>query len=240
LHPLLENETNRFILARHIGIDLVSAVCVSYFGFKARYITQDMIDTVIHGKKNAMAQAYDNRLFKYHPEAVRVIVLFLGYQIKNSYDTMVWNDGALFIAHHILAFFTAWGALFPGASHYYAPFYLGYSEFSTATLCLLANFDDEFGIKGLGSAFPLTKVILGAAFAISFIVCRVMIWSTMSYFYLKDIIAVFKANDPRLVGRKTWFRFTGFSLSVLSLLQIIWLGEIFMTGKQELKNLGFL
>eukprot|EP00980_Cylindrotheca_fusiformis_P016179 scaffold4809_cov116-Cylindrotheca_fusiformis.AAC.3 len=204
-HPLLQIERNRFILARHIGIDFVSAMVVSYFGFKARYLNQDMIDTVIHRKPNRMSQAYDNRLFKYHPESARVIVLFLGYQIKNSYDTMIWNDGALFIAHHVLAFFTAWGALFPGASHYYAPFFLGYSEFSTATLCLLANFDDDFGVKGLGTAFPMGKVIFGAGFAVSFIFCRVIAWSTMSYYYLKDIMACFKANDPRLEGRKLWF-----------------------------------
>ncbi|CAJ1932719.1 unnamed protein product [Cylindrotheca closterium] len=239
-HPLLENETNRHILARHVGIDFVSAAVVSYFGFNARHLTQDMIDKHLRGKKNAMPKTYENRLFQYHPESARIILLFIGYQVKNSYDTLVWNDGALFIAHHILAFGTAWGALFPGAAHYYAPFYLGYSEISTAALCLLANFDDDFGVRGLAAAFPLTKVILGAIFAVSFIVCRVIIWTTHSVYYLQDVIACLKTDDPRIVGRKPWLQFTGFSLSLLSLLQIIWLGEIFLTGKRELEAMGFL
>lgn len=199
-----------------------------------------MIDKHVKGKKNAMPKAYDNRLFQYHPEAARVIVLFIGYQIKNSYDTVLWNDGAIFIAHHILSLGTAWGALFPGASHYYAPFYLGYSELSTAFLSLLVSFDDDFGIRGLSAAFPLPKVILGACFAVSFITCRVITWTTHSVYYLQDVRACLKAADPRLAGRKTWLKFTGFSLSLLSLLQIIWLGEIFVTGKKELKAMGFL
>ena len=228
-------------MARHVGIDFVSAALVSYFGFKARHITQDMIDKHLKGKKNAMPTAYDNRLFQYHAESARVILLFIGYQVKNSYDTIIWNDGILFIAHHILAFGTAWGALFPGAAHYYAPFYLGYSEFSTAALCLLANFDDDFGVRGLAAAFPMTKVVLGAFFAVSFIVCRVIIWTTHSVYYLQDVLACLKnKEDPRLVGRKAWLQFTGFSLSLLSLLQIIWLGEIFLTGKRELEAMGFL
>lgn len=239
-HPLLEDETNRHILSRHVGVDFASTAIVAYFGFKARHITQDMIDKHVNGKKNAMPKAYDNRLFQYHPEAARVIALFIGYSIKNSYDTIVWNDGALFIAHHILALGTAWGALFPGASHYYAPFYLGYSEISTSLLCLLVAFDDDSGIRGLGAAFPLAKVILGVMFAVFFVACRVIIWTTHSVYYLKDVLACLKAEDPRLAGRKTWLQFTGFSLSLLSFLQIIWLGEIFVVGKKELEAMGFL
>jgi hypothetical protein len=203
------------------------------------YLLKDMMDAVFRGK-NSMPKAYDNRLFKYHPEAARAIVFFLGYQIKNSYDTVIWNDGALFVIHHILAFSVAWGALFPGSAFYYGTFYLGFSEASTTALCLLSNFDDEFGVKGLGDAFPLAKAVLGGIFAALFIICRVVLWSTVSYYYVKDVTAVLKTDDPRLVGRKAWFKFTRFALGILSILQIIWLGEIFRIGYVELKNMGFI
>jgi hypothetical protein len=240
LHPIMEDEMSRLIFARHIGVDLIGCAAVSIFGFRSRYVMQELFDAVIY-RKNSMPKAYDNRMYKYHPEAARVIVLFLGYQFKNMYDTIIFNDGALFIAHHILALGTAWGALFPGAAHFYGIFYLGLSEGSTAALCFLANFDDEFGVKGLGDAFPMTKVISGAIFAVLFILFRVIMWSVISYYYVSDVRNVLKnKDDPRLVGRKIWFQFTGISLSLLSLLQIIWLGEIFMTGKREMEKMGFL
>jgi hypothetical protein len=239
LHPLFEDETNRNILARHIGVDALSCFIVAYLGWKARHILQDMIDAAVW-KKKSMPKAYENRMFKYHPEACRICLYFFAYQVKNTYDTIVWNDGPEFIAHHVLTLFTAWGALIPGTAHFYAPFYLGISEASTAVLCLLANFDDVHGVKGLAEAFPIGKVFFGAIFAVTFLTCRVLMWSTVSYYYCRDCWNALSGNDPRLVGRKTFIRFTLVSLSLLSLLQILWLGEIVRQGKEELGKMGFL
>jgi hypothetical protein len=135
---------------------------------------------------------------------------------------------------------TGWGALIPGTAHYYAPFYFGVSEISTAVLCLLANFDDAHGVKGLADAFPMAKVVVGGLFAVCFIVCRVFMWSAVSYYYCRDAWYALKSDDARLEGRKTYLRFTFVSLGLLSLLQIVWLGEIVRVGKEELANAGLI
>lgn len=239
LHPLLEDETNRNILARHIGVDSISCFAVTYLGWKARHVVQDVVDAAWFGK-NSMPKAYEGRMFQYRPESARITLFFFAYQLKNTYDTIVWNDGPEFVLHHMLTLFTAWGALHPGSAHFYAPFYFGISELSTAILCLLANFDDDHGVKGLGEAFPMGKVAFGAIFALAFIVCRVFMWSTVSYYYCRDAWNALSGNDPRLTGRKMWLRFTFVSLSLLSLLQIIWLAEIFRVGYVELKKVGLV
>ncbi len=128
-------------------------------GWCGKHVVQDLIDATIGRKKGAMPLAYEKRMFTYHPESMRVLVYFIGYQIKNLYDTIIWNDGALFIAHHILALFSAvshieqCGAVFGirkpydshsaffigpkqyggcfGNAHFYALFYFGFSEVST-------------------------------------------------------------------------------------------------------------
>merc|ERR1712086_56941 len=49
-HPILEDETNRNILARHIGVDAFSCFVVATLGWKAKYIVQDLIDQTLWGK----------------------------------------------------------------------------------------------------------------------------------------------------------------------------------------------
>lgn len=238
-HPILEDETGRNILARHIGVDASSAYLVSYFGWRARHVAQDFIDATFGRKPNAMPLAYEGRMFTYQPESQRICVFFVAYQIKNTIDTIIWNDGWLFIIHHILALLTTVGGL-QGNAHFYIPFYFGISELSTCFLCLLANFDDEFGVVGLGDAFPMVKVVLGALFAGFFVFFRAGVWSVMSYYYCRDVWYVVKGNDPRKKGHELWFKFTFMSLSILSLLQIIWLYEIGRVGKEELEKIGLI
>lgn len=241
MHPILENETSRNILARHIGVDAFSCFTVAILGWKARHVVQDLIDATIGGRKNAMPEAYEGRMFTYQPEGQRVSLFFLAYQIKNTYDTLVWNDGIIFVIHHVLTLFTTWGAV-QGNAHFYALFYFGFSEISTGVLCLLANFDDEFGVVGLADAFPMVKVVLGGLFAAMFVLCRVVMWSTVSYYYCRDAWNLLGGSNPRLElpGHRAWFRFTFVSLSILSLLQIIWLAEIVRIGKEELEKIGIL
>jgi len=85
-----------------------------------------MIDAVIW-RKSSMSKAYENRLFKYEPECARLILCFLAYQLKNMVDTIIWDDGLLFVAHHLFSLAVAFGALIPGAAQYYSTFYLGFS-----------------------------------------------------------------------------------------------------------------
>ena len=190
---------------------------------------------------NPISPAYENRLFGYHPAAARLILYFLAYQIKNTFDTIVWNDGVEFILHHVLCLLTALPAIIPHpSSQLYAPFYFGVSELSTGVLCLLANFDDVHGVKGLAEAFPLAKAILGGLFAVLFCICRVFMWSTISYYYFRDTQNALSGESPEMKKRKTYLRYTQVSLTLLSFLQIIWLGQIVYVGKQEMEKMGFL
>jgi len=238
-HPVLEDEVNRQILARHIGIDAFSCFSVGFLGFRARHILQPLVDATIGGKRNRMPAAYEGRMYTYHPEVQRIVLYFVAFQIKNTYDTLVWNDGALYVAHHILALLTTWGALH-GLGHFYDLFYFGISEISTGVLCLLSNFDDDHGVDGLGDAFPTIKIVLGVLFVFSFVICRVFMWFTVSYYYIRDLRKVVFGSDPQGKGQKLWWSYTAVSCTLLSILQIIWLGDIVRIGKEELEKLGLL
>uniref|UniRef100_A0A7R9WMQ1 TLC domain-containing protein n=1 Tax=Craspedostauros australis TaxID=1486917 RepID=A0A7R9WMQ1_9STRA len=240
-HWVLASETNRHILARHIGIDSLSCFVVAYLGYKCRHMLMPIYNTVILGKNDMPPAGYDKRLFTYQPESQRINLFFFSYQIKNLYDTIVWGDGPEFIMHHIICLFTAWGSMFPGTVHNYVPFYFGISEISTAVLCLLANFDDEHGAIGLGEAWPTGKAVLGGAFAVLFIICRVFLWSTVSYYYCRDAWnALCDTENPRMLARKTYLQFTYVALGLLSVLQVLWLGQIFMIAHEELVKMGYI
>jgi hypothetical protein len=240
MHPLLQNETNRNILARHVGVDSFSCFVVAILGYNCRHVVQDLTDAAFGRRTNAMPIVYERRMFTYSPESMRITLFFFAYQVKNTYDTIVWDDGILFILHHVLTLFTAWGALAQGCAHFYVPFYFGVSEISTAVLCLLANFDDIHGVVGLADAFPMVKVVLGGLFAALFVICRVFMWSTVSYYYCRDAWNALSGSDPRMPSRRMWLRYTFVSLALLSVLQIIWLAEIARVGMEELQKVGLL
>merc|ERR1712176_1056765 len=131
------------------------------------------------------------------------------------------------------AVFTTTGG---GVCHYYALFYFGLSEVSTAVLCLLVNFDDDNGVKGLGDAFPLTKVIIGVIFIVLFILCRSMMWPLATYYFVQDSLNALKNGTTYKQSHKNWIRFVVISCALLSVLQSIWLGQIFIIGKEELEK----
>ena len=112
MHPILEDETSRQILARHVGVDATSCFVVATLGWRARHVAQDFIDAIFGKRKNAMPLAYEGRMFTYQPEAQRVTLFFLAYQLKNTYDTIVWDDGIIFIIHHVLTLFTIVSSLY--------------------------------------------------------------------------------------------------------------------------------
>ena len=220
-----------------MGVDALSCFIVSSFGWKARHVFQQMIDYATK-KEKTLTQNYDYRLFQYHPEAARIMVFFIGFQCKNLVDTIIWNDGPEYIAHHVLAIFSAGGGLVPGACHFYAIFYFGLSEISTGILCLLVNFDDDHGVPGLADAFPAVRAVLGGLFAISFIVIRVFLWGSMTYYYFQDVRQAFQQkNHPKLVGgRKLFIKLNNISLGFITSLQVVWLFEIFRILKLEIEN----
>lgn len=233
-HPILGVELNRQILARHIGVDTLSCSVVALLGLRNRHVCRDLWDNVFaKGSDSMPAAAFDKRMFAYHPAGQQILTIFVAYQLKNLIDTILFDDGLLFVAHHVLALTTAWGAMYPGTGHVYAVFFMGISEMSTAVLCLLANFDDDHGVVGLGDAFPALKIGVGVVFVVLFIVCRSIIWPYYSWHFAKDSLNALRSNHPMVSERRIWLKWFTFSLTGLSVLQVLWLGEIFVIGREE-------
>lgn len=241
VHPLFLVEHNRQILARHIGVDTVACLAVAIVGVRNSHILNDLTEhytsgTLGRGSSDSTSMRedhYGQRMFTYHPASQQVLLLFFAYQVKNTYDSWVWNDGIIFLLHHLLSGVTAWGAMYPGAAHFYALFFMGISEVSTAILCLLANFDDEFGVVGLGDAFPTTKIALGGAFAVAFVVCRTILWPICTYHFLRDSKKALQCESSMAVSRKNWIKLFMYCSVALSFLQVIFLGQIIWTIKEE-------
>uniref|UniRef100_A0A7S4J8V0 TLC domain-containing protein n=1 Tax=Odontella aurita TaxID=265563 RepID=A0A7S4J8V0_9STRA len=235
VHPVFEVERNRHILARHIGVDFMASLAVSWVGVANSHVVLNDVREHAFGRSDSMSEdGYRGRMFTYRPAAQRILLLFLGYQVKNTYDSYVWNDGIVFIFHHLLSGVTAWGGMFPGLAHFYAIFFMGISEISTMPLCLLANFDDEFGVVGLGDAFPLAKVAFGALFAVTFIVCRCVIWPVCTHYFIKDCKMALKCESEQAKSRRKWIKMFMTASAGLSALQIVFLGQIIYTVYEEI------
>ena len=114
---------------------------------------------------------------------------------------------------------------------------MGLSEISTSLLCLLSNFDDDYGVKGLGDAFPMSKIALGAIFSISFVIIRSIIWPFAAYYCATDVLHALKVDCPHCEGREVWMKSLLLTLIGLSSLQILWLALIFVIGKEEIGKL---
>lgn len=241
---LFLNADNRAILARYAGVDFVGCLFCAYTGLQTiqRGVgTTPIMQAFWKGKMaNLPEAAYAERMFHHHPAAFHIAIFFLSYQIKDLMDTLAWGDGPEFIVHHAFSILTAYGSLSQGVGLAYGVFFFGISEVSTAVLCVLANFDDDHGIVGLGDAFPLIKASVGGIFAILFIVCRCILWPLFAYHFARDVLSALKANDRYTQSRRGWLKFFLVSLTSLSVLQIGWLGQIFYIGHQEMKKMGFI
>lgn len=142
----------------------------------------------------------------------------------------------IFIAHHLFAGMTAWYGMYPGVASMYGLFFMGISEISTCVLCLLANFDPQFGIDGLDKVFPLTKVALGVVFVVLFIICRVILWPIYSYHFLLDAKMLLKRDSALETNeKKNALKIMIISNLFLTVLQVAWLGEVIMTAKVEVR-----
>ena len=77
---------------------------VAFLGYTSRSVVQEMLPGRAGG--TLTAGGYEARMFTYHPAAQRITVFFVAYQLKNTYDTIVWDDGIIFIIHHVLTLVT--------------------------------------------------------------------------------------------------------------------------------------
>ena len=241
IHEILSHEINRFILARHIAVDAVAAGAVSYLGIIHRHKLSHLITV----QNLSDPKAAKSRIHTYEPAGHQVLLYFCAYQAKNFYDTFYWNDGIIFVLHHLLAGTTAWFGMYPGMASIYGIFFMGISEFSTFWLVLLANFDNDLGVSGLDEIFPTTKIVLGVIFVVTFVICRVILWPILAYHFLNDskrVLALAETEKATSTFKYTLYFRTALKIMVwscvgLSALQILFLGEIIATSKAEISAL---
>lgn len=234
--PIFEDERHRHVLARNLGVNFSACFSIALLGYQSRHLLGQVF-TLKRAESNMNdSESIHGRIYDYVPQGHRVLVFFTAYQVKNLYDSYVFEDGAIFLAHHVFAGLTAWAGMYPGVAGLYGIFFMGLSEVSSCALCLLANFDDTFGVKGLGDAFPTAKILMGVAFGILFVVCRIVLWPVFAYHFLSDAFAVLKRNDSKheTPTIKLVLSMMIFSNLGLTALQILWLGEIVSTAKEFL------
>jgi TLC domain len=238
---VLMDITNQQILARHVFVDTIACLIVSVWGYQAKEALRPVLENRLFAKNSPQdsRKEWMSRFYEYMPAGYRVSLFFVAYQIKNLYDTIVWDDGPEYVFHHVFAIFTALGALQGPCGHLYTIFFFGLSEISTAVLCMLANFDDQQGVPGLGDAYPLPKVILGAIFVVLFIICRVILWPVFSYYFVVDCCALLK-DGKKSRAQTWWLRFFVVSNTALSILQVGFLSQILIIGKQELTKMKWI
>ncbi len=117
---LNESPHNVGILARHLSVDFLSLLVCAHVAISNRHVCGEIIHHFLisvgkmkSSEPNASTiimheSEYEERIFKYHPGAQRLITFFLVYQVKNLYDTLYWNDGIEFVLHHLFAGAAAW------------------------------------------------------------------------------------------------------------------------------------
>lgn len=231
LDPVMEIKRHQQILARHIGVDALWCFVVAYVGCGNWRILSEVLTL----KKD---DEFSRRIYTYQPSGHQILLVFLAYQVKNLYDSYVWNDGIIFILHHIFAGVTALLGMYPGVASMYGIFFMGISESSTFFLCLLANFDPSFGVDGLDVAFPKTRIFLAFLFIVSFITVRIIMWPICTYHFLRDSGSVLKINGDRETKPvKLALAMMMISSCLLTILQVVWLGEILLTAKKEIEAL---
>ena len=239
LDPILQSKINRNILARHIACDFSSLAYCAYLAISQRHICYELLlASPLYKRSESMRHdEYEKRVYRYYPGCQRLMVIFFVYQVKNMYDSIYWNDGPEFVAHHIFAGMAAWGGMYPGCCHFYALFYFGFSEVSTAILALLANFDPVHGVEGLDDVFPKTKFVLGGLFVMSFIICRVITWPYVTYYFTTDALRAMKCTSKLAEGRRGYVRAIFYCCVALSAIQVLFLYMIVVMGKQEIEKL---
>lgn len=86
----------------------------------------------------------------------------------------------------------------------------------------------------------MTKVAVGAVFVTLFILCRTIMWPITTYYFMRDANLALKHTGPRMDACKGWMKLFMVCCTGLSILQILWLGQIFMIGKKEFQAIGLL
>ena len=101
------------ILARHVAADFVSCATFGMIALMNVDGCKELFSRMIHRENSMPLAGCEKRLFTYIPVAQQILLCFLGHNIKNAFDSIMWNDGPEFIFHHVLSIITAWGCMHP-------------------------------------------------------------------------------------------------------------------------------
>lgn len=189
------------------------------------------------------ATAYGSaaRIYFYLGRSQRLCMLQLTFQAKNFCDSIIHDDGVVFLLHHIATGCLAFFAMHPYL-HLHAPFFFGISEVSTLFLAGLAVFDPNHGIKEMSDRFPQLMNALGACFGVLFVLLRIVVWPLVGLHFWRDGLSQFgyiemgSSGDGGTAGAVAPPHsppIVALFLAVnvgLSVLQLVWLKEIIDMG----------
>lgn len=90
---------------------------------------------------------------------------------------------------------------------------------------------------GLDDVLPMTRVVVAVAFVVAFIICRALLWPFITYYFCKDVFAALAADSKEAKAHKKWLWTFVITLTGLSVLQVIWLGQIILLTREEILKL---
>jgi hypothetical protein len=225
---------HRVVFGRHT-MDTLAMVSMSYMGYEslANFGGFEAIPSLLLPNGNIAAVGAE-RAYIFSAAAQRLCTLQVAYEMKNFCDSVIHNDGPIFLAHHAVTGLLSFLCLKPFL-HVYCSFFLGWSEFSTAILCILVLFDAERGIPPLAKACPNLMKFTGVAFAITFTIFRVILWPYVNYYFWQDMHHMWSNGTMH----SEWQAYIFLAVNAgLTLLQMVWLGEIVQTGMKMFDSEG--
>jgi len=166
----------------------------------------------------------EGRLFGYLNEADMLLAGTFVYQTFDFFASMLVPEHrtAVFLTHHLLAAFTAWMSLEFQMVHYYAVFFGGCSEISTAFL-VLCDFDVYFPAER-GSFWGIIITFCQVSFTVTFLYYRVIGWWHVSFQLWSDVFHVAKKGRiEEYRPGKAWFLYCFLVMDfLLGALQVYW------------------
>lgn len=217
---------HRVLFGRHT-MDTVAMLTMSYMGYESltNFGGFDAFPALAM-PNGTIAAIGSERAYAFSAAAQRLCTMQVAYELKNFCDSVIHNDGWIFLAHHTVTCLLSALSLRPFL-HLYCAYFLGWSEISTAILCILVLFDAERGVPPLAKAAPVLMKVTGASFAIAFIIFRIIIWPYVNYFYWQDMYHMWMNDSFHSVPVACIYAVVNVGLTVL---QVVWLGEIIQTG----------
>ena len=224
----------RTIFGRHT-MDTVSMLTMSYMGYESlnNFGGFSSFSSLVM-PNGTVAAIGPERAYAFSAAAQRLCAFQVAYEAKNFCDSVIHNDGVVFLVHHTVTCLLSFLSLRPFL-HLYCAYFLGWSEISTAILCILVLFDQERGVPPLAKAAPVLMKVTGVAFAVAFIIFRVILWPYVNYFFWKDMYFMWQNSSFHSDAIAFTFMFVNVGLTIL---QIVWLGEIVQTGLKMFSEEG--